>query len=145
MIAQRLHFLLQFLLSSQIYEGNCRESIAEVDPGEVRRLKSKSYYVGTHLRSQLTIKRLLMKQAHSVKRMDFSWFWNCWLHSKIIFFLPIQLLKVNNPISSFLHYFPKIQVPLEKWTTTLYRHKYKGSTAITAHWNDCFHNDTLKT
>lgn len=49
MIAQRLHFLLQFLLSSQIYEGNCRESTAEVDPGEVRRLKSKSYYVGTHL------------------------------------------------------------------------------------------------
>lgn len=26
----------------------------------------------------------------------------------------------------------------------MFRYKYKGSTAITAHWNDSFNNDTLK-
>lgn len=37
-----------------MYEGVCRNSIAEVRSGEVRRLKSRSYYVGTHLCPQLT-------------------------------------------------------------------------------------------
>ena len=43
-----------------IYDGNYKASVAEVGPGEVR-LKSKSYYVRTHLRLQPKSERLLIK------------------------------------------------------------------------------------
>lgn len=40
--------------------------------------------------------------------------------------------------------FPKSLFPKEKGINTTYRHKYKGSIAITAHKNYYFNNATLK-
>ena len=50
-----------------IYDGNYKASVAEVGPGEVR-LKSKSYYVGTHLCLQPKSERLLIKDDPPPKK-----------------------------------------------------------------------------
>ena len=52
-----------------IYDGNYKASVAEVGPGEVR-LKSKSYYVRTHLRLQPKSERLLIKDDSPPKKKE---------------------------------------------------------------------------
>lgn len=70
--AKRLHISLRFL---SFFTNNVKvnvESTAEVGPGEVKTLKSGSYYVGTHLCPQLTIREASDKAGplHQMNRPE---------------------------------------------------------------------------
>ena len=101
-LAQRdFLFLYSFYPSFQICEGKCRV-YSWSGPREVRPLKSRSYYVRTHLCPQLTIREASDK-AGPLCQMKWAWgvrkikpkFWKCWLHTKIILFFPVQFLKIK--------------------------------------------------